>query len=126
MKQRLPWIFDGEDFSKYINRFGYSVFYEKREGMNGGMMLDGSMTVDVLAWKAVLQLPVNGLPADKMAQLVAACTKPYISVDYFDLRTGGQRSGVSFIPTLSEGVLSLINGEGTQWYRGAVLTLQEK
>lgn len=126
MKQRLPWILDGEDFSEYINRFGYSVFYEKREGMNGGMMLDGSMTVDVLAWKAVLQLPVNGLPADKMAQLVAACTKPYISVDYFDLRTGGQRSGVSFIPTLSEGVLSLINGEGVQWYSGAILTLQER
>lgn len=126
MKQRLPWILDGEDFSAYINRRGYSVFYEKREGINGGMMLDGSLTVDVLAWKAVLQLPVNGLPADKMAKLVTACTKPYINVEYFDLRTNAQRTGVPFIPTLSEGSLSLINGEGTQWYYGAVLTLQEK
>ena len=126
MKQRLPWIIDGEDFSAFIHRRGYSVYYEKREGINGGMMLDGSITVDILAYKAVLQLPVNGLPAEKMAKLVTACTKPYVSVDYFDLRTNAQRSGISFIPSMSEGVLSLINGEGTQWYAGAVLTLQER
>lgn len=117
---------DGEDYSTYINRFGYSINYEKREGVNGGMMQDGSVLVDVLAWKAVLQLPVNGLPADKMARLISACTKPYVAVGYFDLRTNTQRAGIPFVPILSEASLSLINAEGVQWYQGMVLTLEEQ
>lgn len=72
---------------------GYEIRYEKRRGNNGGMMLDGSTTVDVLAVKAIITLPMLPLAEINMQELITALTtSDYVTVTYWDLRAGKYRT----------------------------------
>lgn len=97
---RLPFTVDGVDFSARINRFAYSVGYEKREGNLGGMMLDGTETVDVRAYKAVVTVSTNGMTSDELAMLLMALLKPYVQLLFFDTRINATRTA-EFIPDVS-------------------------
>lgn len=123
MLQRLPLVIDGVDYSPAITRYGYTVGYEAREGPNGGMMQDGSMCVDILAWKAVLTLPCNDLRSEDQAALLTACMKPYISVTYWDTKTNAERKA-TFIPAVGSSNLAMIRG-GIKWFSGMSITLTE-
>lgn len=124
MKARLPVILDGQDFSDCFNRYNYTVEYIPRDGGRGGMMQDGTMTVDVLAWKALYTLGCNDLTGARLAQLQRACMKSYVNAVVYDPQTGAQRSG-TFIPRLSASTTRLFVG-GVVWLGGATLTLEEK
>lgn len=126
MSDRLTWMIDGVDFSQHIHKRGYSVTYEPRYGSNGGTMLDGSETVDILAWKTVLELPINGLPQNEMSALIAASRKGYISISYFDLHANAIRENVQFIPNIGTATLDLMTPDGRQWYSGLTLQLRER
>lgn len=97
---RLPFVVDDVDFSAKINRFSYAVGYEKREGSNGGLMLDGSETVDILAFKAVVTVSTNGMRSEELAQLLTALLKPYVQLQFFDTRINDTRTA-TFIPDVS-------------------------
>lgn len=104
---RLPFVVDDVDFSAKINRFSYAVGYEKREGSNGGMMLDGSETVDILAFKAVVTVSTNGMRSEELAQLLTALLKPYVQLQFFDTRINAARTA-TFIPDVSEAPLGFV------------------
>ena len=124
MKQRLPVTIDGVDFSDCFNRYAYSVELIPRDGGRGGMMQDGSMTVDILAWKALYSIGCNDLKGARLAQLQSACAKSYVQATVYDPETGEERSG-TFIPRLSGSTTRLFVG-GVVWFGGATLTLEEK
>lgn len=104
---RLPFTVDGVDFSARINRFAYSVGYEKREGSLGGMMLDGTETVDVRAYKAVVTVSTNGMRSEELAQLLTALLKPYVQLQFFDTRINDTRTA-TFIPYVSPAPLGFV------------------
>lgn len=104
---RLPFTVDGVDFSARINRFAYSVGYEKREGSLGGMMLDGTETVDVRAYKAVVTVSTNGMRSEELAQLLTALLKPYVQLQFFDTRINDTRTA-TFIPDVSPAPLGFV------------------
>ena len=119
-------IIDGVDFSADFNKYGSSVRYDPREGENGDMMLDGSMMVDILAWKAVLTLPCNDLTGDRLSALLQATLKAEISVTFWDPRLNEQRTATFIRPELSDQTLTLQTSKGVRWYSGMTLTLTEK
>ena len=104
---RLPFVVDDVDFSANINRFSYAVGYEKREGSNGGMMLDGSETEDILAFKAVVTVSTNGMRSEELAQLLTALLKPYVQLQFFDTRINDTRTA-TFIPDVSPAPLGFV------------------
>lgn len=104
---RLPFVVDNVDFSAKINRFSYAVGYEKREGSNGGLMLDGSETVDILAFKAVVTVSTNGMRSEELAQLLTALLKPYVQLQFFDTRINAARIA-TFIPDVSAAPLGFV------------------
>lgn len=124
MKQRLPVIIDEVDFSDCFNRYAYTVEHIPRDGGRGGMMQDGTMTVDILAWKDLYSLGCNDLKGARLAQLQRACSKSYVQATVYDPMTGETRSG-TFIPRLSPSSTRLFVG-GVVWFGGATLTLEEK
>ena len=124
MKARLPVIIDGVDFSDCFNRYAYSVEDIPRDGGRGGMMQDGSMTVDVLAWKELHQIGCNDLPDTRWAQLRKACAKSYVQAIIYNPDTKATRTGI-FIPRLSASSTRLFLN-GVIWFGGATLTLEEK
>lgn len=107
---RLPFVVDDVDFSAKINRFSYAVGYEKREGSNGGMMLDGSETVDILAFKAVVTVSTNGMRSEELAQLLTALLKPYVQLQFFDTRINDTRTA-TFIPDVSPAPLGFVTSD---------------
>lgn len=80
------------DYTPLATRYGYSVSYTKRQGQQGGMMLSGKETEDVLAIKAVVTVPVRPMFESEVNQLI----KEVLSVDYplvyyFDPRANAYR-----------------------------------
>lgn len=121
---RLPFTVDGVDFSARINRFAYSVGYEKREGSLGGMMLDGTETVDVRAYKAVVTVSTNGMRSEELAQLLTALLKPYVQLQFFDTRINDTRTA-TFIPDVSPAPLGFV-ASGRKVFDTFQITLRER
>lgn len=121
---RLPFIVDGVDFSKKINRLMYSVGYEKREGSLGGMMQDGTETVDVRAFKAVVTVYTNSLTESEVTALFSALLKTYVQLTYRDLRTGSDRTAW-FIPDVDAPDILLFDGQ-TPYFSEFGITLRER
>ena len=88
---RATLIIDGVDFSSFVNKYVYSVEYIKREGQNGGVMLDGSITVDVLARKAVITVETNGSWDTQLSDFLAALDNDTVVVEYTELYRGNKR-----------------------------------
>lgn len=80
------------DYTSLVTRYGYSVSYTKIDGGQGGVMLDGSTTVDVLAIKAVITVPLMPLFGSQLNQIIAdVLSVDYPTLYYFDPRLNDYR-----------------------------------
>lgn len=116
---------NGVDFSDCLKKFDYSLSYEKREGDNGGMMKDGSMVVDILAWKAVLKVATDGIEAARMSTLLSHLIADYVEVTFFDTRTNAVRTS-EFIPSVVDVPISHFRDGTVRWYNSTQITLTER
>lgn len=83
---------NGVDCASLFMRYGYSTDYKKVHGANGGTMLDGSTTEDVIAVKAVISLSfMPQTEADLSAFLSSLYGSDYAIVRYFDIKEGDYR-----------------------------------
>lgn len=83
---------NGNDYTSLVTRYGYSVSYTKIDGGQGGTMLDGSTTVDVLAIKAVITVPLMPLFGYQLNQIIAdVLSTDYPLLYYFDPRLNDYR-----------------------------------
>ena len=123
--ERLTFKINDVDYTSAIQRYGMATTYQKREGNNGGMMLDGSMTVDVIAYKAVLTIPLNPMLADEQAALISTVATDYVDVYYFDAKTGGYRTAM-FIPDIGMTSAVIMKSDGNKYFSGLALTLTER
>lgn len=123
--QKPTLIINGQDLSAYVDYRGYSVEYELREGGNGGMMLDGSLTVDVLARKMVCHFALNAIRSTALQAIQLLVQQDYVSATVFDPRINTTYTA-QFIPTIDTQSLAFIR-EGVLWFReGTVITLRER
>ncbi len=120
---RATLIIDGVDFSSFVNKYVYSVEYIKREGQNGGVMLDGSLTVDVLARKAVITVETNGSWDTQLSDFLAALDNDTVVVEYTDPKTGTTRTG-NFIPEVNAAAVAFYRGDRVL-YKPVGVTLTE-
>lgn len=115
---------DGVDFSKLIYRYGFTVQYEKVYGKNGGQMLNGRETVDLVRVRKVLTAACNPLTSTQLSELAEVCKREYVAVRYTDPSEGGDVR-IDAIPALSVVNKSLVTG-GTTYWTDAVITLRER
>lgn len=80
------------DCTSLFTRYGYSVGYTKIRGNNGGTMLDGSTTEDVIAIKAVVTLPLMPLTEEQLTGVISnVYSADYVALYFFDPRAGEYR-----------------------------------
>lgn len=119
-------IINDIDFSAALKAVAsMTVTYEKREGNNGGMMKDGSMVVDIIAWKAVIEVETQGIASNTMQALLAEMISDYVEVTFIDPRTNARRTA-EFIPDVVKTPMTLfVDGE---WLKAnsTTITLTER
>lgn len=119
-------VIDGVNFTSYCKKGkGYRVTYVKREGVNSGIMQDGSKSFDLLAFKAVLEWDLIGLTSPQIATIMTACLKQYVSVTFFDPKINADRTA-SMIPEVSEATAAFQRNGGTFWKDGITITMEER
>lgn len=121
---RLTFKINGIDFSPHISRYGYAFGYEKRYGNNGGIMLDGSETVDVLNYKAVIAVDCNAMKSETQALLISTCTSDYVTITYFDPHENADRTA-TFIPEIGQMVPAILRAQ-EKWFTGLTISFREK
>lgn len=110
--QRLPLTINGVDFSAAVSRLEYSIVYEDRVGDNTMMMINGDEYPDVIDQRPVIVWPLNALWASELAALYTAIgTSQYVTVQYFDTKTGAAASG-TFRATISSQRVGLVSSRG--------------
>lgn len=122
---RMTLILNSLDFTADANKYGYSVRYEKRTGPNGGIMMDGTETVDVRARRMVTDWTLNDLPEDHLAALLNVCSDDYIYATTYDPKLEEDRTYLA-IPEVSQQTIRLQTPTGVKWFAGPVLTLRER
>lgn len=116
---------DDVDFSDILKEIHFKITHVKRNGPNGGMMKDGSMTVDVLAWKTILNFSTKGTTPENMAAFVAALLKDYVKVKY--IGTDNQEHTGTFIPADSiEVPVGYFKDGAIGFYNSTSITLTER
>lgn len=63
---------NGVDFTSYTTKSGYVSAPIKMDGGQGGMMLDGSETEDVIRRKMAVTMPVMPMTATQLSELLEA------------------------------------------------------
>lgn len=121
---RLPLTINGVDFSELANKYEYEVGYITRTGSNGGVMLDGTRVVDIIAYKASITWPLNDLRDTDLAAIQTACQTPEVTVTFWDTLANAQRTSV-FIPVFSTQKIGILRSTG-KWWKGISLNLEEK
>ena len=117
---------NGTDFSPMLKDINaMKVSYEKREGDNGGLMKNGDMTVDIIAWKAIIEVETQGVSAEWIPLLLAEMINDYVSVSFIDPRTNNPRTG-TFIPSVVESPMAFFADGDVKWYNSTTITLTEK
>lgn len=122
---RLPIAIDGVDFTPYTNKNAYRVSYEKREGANSGVMLDGSKSFDLLANKAKIEWELNALTSAQLSAVLTACLKQYVTVTYFDTLTNAERTA-EFIPDVGRQDYAFSRHDLYFFKDGITITLEER
>ena len=117
---------NGVDCSSLFMRYGYSTDYKKIHGANGGTMLDGSTTEDVIAVKAVISLSfMPQTEADLSAFLSSLYESPYATVRYFDLKAGAYREVEAIYSEMNVKHLMTNINDAEMWQPGT-MTLTER
>lgn len=119
-------IINRVDFSTDFTKYGCSVQYVPRRGDLGGMMQNGDMKEDIRKWVAVVTLPVNDLPAPRLAKLLQACMVSSPVVTFHDTKLDAPREATFLTPDFSPQTLNLITSTGIRWYTGMTVTMEEK
>ena len=116
---------NGNDYSDILKEIGFKITKVKRMGGNGGMMKDGSMTVDVLALKDVLTFTTKGTAPARFAAFLAELESDYVDVTY--MATNNTQRTATFIPSESVEVpvAYFVNG-AIGWINTTSITLTEK
>ena len=123
---RLPLVINGSDFSLAVQRLGYQVTYEDRQGENATFLLSGDEYLDVLTSRPIITWPLNMLWANELAALKAAIRSSiYVPVYYFDTDDGAGKIGY-FHGTIGTESIGLIDSRGYAFRDGAVLTLRSR
>ena len=118
-------VINGIDYSPCIKDNGYFVGYEKREGPNGGMSLNGTIITDVIARKAVVSCELIAMTAEMLSTLLQALWNDCVTVTYFDTHLNGSRTAM-FIPAISDQNFAF-RRHGVNFFRdGIKLTLREQ
>ena len=122
---RLPLIIEGIDCTNTANKNNYAVGYIPIHGSNGGVTLDGSTTVDILAYKCVLTLDLNTMTGAQLSALLSAILKPYVTVTYWDTLTNETRTS-SFMPGMGSSLFAFGDNDVKRFNSGTTLTLTER
>lgn len=117
---------EGVDFSELVDESDFTIDYVKREGNLGGIMLDGSMTVDVRAIKAVLQVKLTAATATEMYNVLQKVLSRYVKVGYFDMYQNQIVDNVDFIPTINGIPFAFVQNNTYFFKEGSTLTLEER
>lgn len=121
----MTMIINGTDYSALAKKNGYRVSYQKREGVNSGVMLDGSKVFDLLAWKATIVWELNGLTAAQFSGLLTACMQQYATVTFFDAASNANKT-VECIPEIGESEVAFQRHGITYWRDGITITMEER
>ena len=121
----MKMVIGGNDFTAYSKKTkGYRVTYQKREGVNSGIMLDGTKVYDLLAYKAVVEWDLIGLTSAQISQILNACLVHYTSVTFLDPWANAERTA-TMIPDVSEATVAFQRNGGTFWQDGCTITMEE-
>jgi len=118
-------IISNVDYSAAINKYSYTVTYERREGGNGGTAKDGSTILDILAYKAVIVIETNGLRGGDLAALVAMAQDDFLPVTFTDPRSNTTRTA-DFHIDVGEMRQAMWKNGGIVWYAATKITLTER
>lgn len=114
------------DCSSLFMRYGYTTDYKKVHGANGGTMLDGSTTEDVIAVKAVISLSFMPQTEEALAEFLSSLYgSDYATVRYFDLMSGEYRTIEAIYSEINVKHLMTNIYENEMWQPGT-LTLTER
>ena len=114
------------DCSSLFMRYGYTTDYKKIHGANGGTMLDGSTTEDVIAVKAVISLSFMPQTEEALTEfLTSLYGSDYATVRYFDLMSGEYRTIEAIYSEINVKHLMTNIYENEMWQPGT-LTLTER
>ena len=117
---------NGVDCSSLFMRYGYSVNHKKIHGANGGTMLDGSTTEDVIAVKAVISLSfMPQTEEDLSAFLSSLYGSDYATVYYYDPKEGAYRTIEAIYSEMNAKHLMTNINDNEMWQPGA-MTLTER
>ena len=85
---------DGVDFTEYVMKYGAIETPRRIVGPNAGTAMDGTYIEDLITIKYDLAFVVKPLRPDMLAQLIAACSPPYVNIEYQSGVFNGLRTGV--------------------------------
>lgn len=117
---------NGVNYTSYVTKYGYSVAYRKVDGGAGGTMLTGETTVDVLAIKAVITVPLMPLFESQLNAIISdVLSVDYPTLYYYDPRTNAYRTISTILdePEMRHVGMNVYNNE--IWLSGT-LTFTEK
>lgn len=118
-------VIDGVDVGAMCPRAGYTVEYDFINGGQGGLMMDGTQSVDELTQKEVVSFPLLPLTKEQ-AEIVLdlIVSTPLHQVRYISPRLGQvqktMRRSVSNIQYRGFGAT------GNEYWTGLVITLRDK
>ena len=95
-------MINGVNFTSYFSPAGFVCSYDKIEGQNSGVMKNGDRVQDIIAIKAKGQakcMPLNELQQAKL--LSAIYERQPVALQYFDARTGANRSIKAYMDSTS-------------------------
>ena len=117
---------NGTNRTSLFTKYGYAVGYKKIRGRNGGTMLDGSTTEDIIAIKAVVTLPLMPLSEEQLNELIADIYGgDYVTLYYFDIRTNAYIEA-EFMYSEITGRHIMQNAFDTEMWLAGSLTLTER
>ena len=117
---------NGVDCSSLFMRYGYSTDYKKIHGANGGTMLDGSTTEDVIAVKAIITLSFMPQTEEALSAFLSSLYESdYATVRYFDLKESGYRTIEAIYSEMNVKHLMTNIHDNEMWQPGT-MTLTER
>lgn len=115
---------DGIDITPYIAERGLKWSKTAVEGQNGGAMLDGSTTRDLIAQKVTLEIEFIAMESTRLQQLLSLFQREYFTVRYSDPLSGVRSMQASTQRTPASIVIRRVGG--TTYWDGVSVTIQER
>ena len=127
----IPVFYDDEtgvkllDCSGIVNRWSFQAGVATRDGGNGGMMRDGSKTIDVLAYKLRHTWTFNAISSMTLGKLHTLAEMDYVTAEVFDHRQDKRRMG-EFMIELPDPAYAFTTPAGQVMFQaGGTLILEE-